>query len=92
MKSSIETSPLPYARLSGVLYLAIIVVFYFLLRPVSESLALLAPPIAASLFPGILLPAFVAELSLCLWLIAKGVNMEQWTRRVLQREAASVQA
>ena len=44
---------------------------------------LLAPSIAASIFPGVLIPAFVGELSFCLWLIVKGVNMEQWAQRVL---------
>ena len=44
---------------------------------------LLAPSVAASIFPGVLIPAFVGELSLCLWLIVKGVNMRQWEQRVL---------
>ena len=39
---------------------------------------LLAPSFAASIQPGILVPAFVGELSLCLWLIVKGVNAGQW--------------
>lgn len=39
---------------------------------------LLAPAFAAALFPGVLLPAFVGELSLCLWLIVKGVNLDAW--------------
>jgi hypothetical protein len=39
---------------------------------------LLAPAFAAKLFPGILLPAFIAELSLCLWLLVKGVNVPKW--------------
>lgn len=43
---------------------------------------LLAPALAAKLFPAILLPAFVAELSLGLWLLVKGVNVPRW------REAA----
>lgn len=42
---------------------------------------LLAPAVADLMFPAILLPAFIAELSLCLWLIAKGVNVETWFRR-----------
>jgi hypothetical protein len=36
---------------------------------------LLAPKFANIIF---LLPAFIAELSLCLWLIVKGVNMSKW--------------
>lgn len=40
-----------------------------------NSLALLlAPAVASALFPAVLLPAFVGELSLALWLIARGVR------------------
>jgi hypothetical protein len=39
---------------------------------------LLAPSFAASIFPAILMPAFIGELALCLWLIVKGVNLERW--------------
>lgn len=42
----------------------------------------LAPSIAAQLSPAILLPAFVGELSLTLWMIVKGVNLEKWRHRV----------
>ncbi|HMC76186.1 MAG TPA: DUF4386 domain-containing protein [Vicinamibacterales bacterium] len=41
----------------------------------------LAPSFQARIFPLILAPAFVAELSLCLWLLARGVNIEQWEAR-----------
>jgi hypothetical protein len=37
----------------------------------------LAPTFANAIFP-ILVLAFIGELSLCLWLIVKGVNLEQW--------------
>lgn len=44
-----------------------------------NSLALLlAPALAGALFPFVLLPAFVGELSLALWLIFQGVNTERW--------------
>jgi hypothetical protein len=43
---------------------------------------LLAPSFAQSLFPGILVPALVGEVSLCVWLIAKGVNVQRWEQRV----------
>jgi hypothetical protein len=43
---------------------------------------LLAPAFANMLFPAILVPAFIAELSLCLWLIVKGVNVPKWNKRV----------
>ena len=45
----------------------------------TDSFALLvAPALANRIFPAILLPAFVAELSLCLWLIVKGLNVDKW--------------
>jgi Domain of unknown function (DUF4386) len=42
---------------------------------------LLAPDLANRLFPAILLPAFVGEASLCLWLIVRGVDVEKWRER-----------
>lgn len=41
----------------------------------------LALPFARNLFPYILLPAFIAELSLILWLLVKGVNVQQWKQQ-----------
>ncbi len=43
---------------------------------------LLAPALAAKLFPAILLPAFVAETSFCLWLLVKGVDVPRWRERI----------
>ena len=40
--------------------------------------ALFAPALAAQLIPAILLPPLVGELSLCLWLLIKGVNIVRW--------------
>lgn len=46
---------------------------------VVNSLAVfLAPAFEAKLFPLILVPAFIAETSLCLWLLTKGVNVDKW--------------
>ncbi|HUF26418.1 MAG TPA: DUF4386 domain-containing protein [Gemmatimonadaceae bacterium] len=42
---------------------------------------LLSPPLSSALFPAILLPALVAELSLTLWLIVKGVRESEWNER-----------
>jgi hypothetical protein len=42
---------------------------------------LLAPKLAAALFPAILVPAFIGESSLCLWLIAKGVDLPKWREK-----------
>ena len=45
----------------------------------TNSFALyLYPEFQARIFPAILMPAFVAEASLCLWLLVKGVNVEKW--------------
>ena len=45
----------------------------------TDSFALiLNPSFANRLFPAILLPAFVGEVSLCLWLLFKGVNVQRW--------------
>lgn len=38
----------------------------------------LYPPIGSRLFPFILLPPFIAELSLALWLLVKGVDLTRW--------------
>ncbi|HEX3526634.1 MAG TPA: DUF4386 domain-containing protein [Thermoanaerobaculia bacterium] len=44
-----------------------------------NSFALLvAPALTDILFPAIMAPAFVGELSLCLWLLVKGVNVPKW--------------
>lgn len=42
---------------------------------------ILAPAFADKIFPAILLPPFIGELSLCLWLLIKGVNVEKWKER-----------
>src|SRR5947208_5926596 len=45
----------------------------------TNSFALvLSPGVANRLFPAILVPSFIGELSLCLWLLLKGVNVEKW--------------
>ena len=41
---------------------------------------LLAPALAAALFPFVLMPAFVGDLCFALWLTFKGVNLEKWPR------------
>jgi uncharacterized protein DUF4386 len=44
---------------------------------------LLAPAYAGTIFP-ILVLALIGELSLCLWLILKGVSLPKWEKRVLE--------
>jgi hypothetical protein len=41
---------------------------------------LLAPRLADIIFPVILVPAFIGELSFCLWLIVKGVDLPKWNK------------
>jgi hypothetical protein len=49
----------------------------------TNSFALfLTPDLANRIFPAILLPAFVGEVSLCFWLLVKGVNVQRWNERV----------
>jgi hypothetical protein len=45
---------------------------------VNSFVRFLAPPVAASLFPGILIPPFVGELALALWLLVRGVDVAKW--------------
>jgi uncharacterized protein DUF4386 len=54
----------------------------------TNSFALvLSPELASSLFPAILLPPFIAELSLALWLLLKGVDATKWADRLALRSA-----
>ncbi len=59
----------PMIQLGGVCYI------------INSFALFLDPPLAGRLFPAILLPDFVAEASLCLWLLIKGVNVEKWQQR-----------
>ena len=42
---------------------------------------IVAPPVAAFLFPVGMLPVLLGECSLCLWLLLKGVNESKWRAR-----------
>ncbi len=42
---------------------------------------ILAPALANALFPAIMLPPFIAELSLALWLLVKGVDVPKWKEK-----------
>ncbi len=53
---------------------------------------ILHPPLASRLFPAILLPPFVAELSLALWLLVKGVDLRNWATRVGVPESGRIGA
>jgi uncharacterized protein DUF4386 len=45
---------------------------------INSFAVLLYPPLGSRLFPFILLPPFIAELSLALWLLVKGVDVRKW--------------
>jgi len=47
---------------------------------------ILVPALASRMFPAILLPALVGEMSLCLWLLVKGVNIERWKAQAAEAE------
>ena len=65
-----------FPRLVGVL-IAIAGVCYI----VNSVAVLLSSALSAILFPAILLPAFLGELSLALWLTAKGIDVSKWQAR-----------
>ena len=48
---------------------------------VDGSAVILSPRLASMLFPSILLPAFIGELSFAGWLMVKGVNVATWQER-----------
>ena len=50
---------------------------------------ILSPSLADRLFPAILLPCLLAELSLCLWLLIKGIDSSKWDTRAAQRHSAT---
>jgi Domain of unknown function (DUF4386) len=60
-------------RIIGVLY-AIAGLCYV----INSSALFLSPSFAAHLDPYILIPSFIGELSLCLWLLVAGVNVSKW--------------
>ncbi len=50
---------------------------------VNSFALIIAPEITDYLFPAILLPSLIGELTLCLWLIIKGVNITKWQQKVV---------
>ena len=49
---------------------------------VNSFAVLLSPPLSSRLFPAILMPSLIAELSLALWLLVWGVRPVAWERHV----------
>ena len=77
-----------FSRILGVLLIICSVCY------VTNSFAwFLAPKLAAMMVPGILVPCLIAELSFCLWLLVKGVNVQKWKKQasVEQVSGASTQ-
>jgi hypothetical protein len=50
---------------------------------VNSFALLLVPQIASMLFPWILFPALIGELSLSLWLLVRGIDIETWKTRLV---------
>jgi hypothetical protein len=61
-------------------WLGVLLIICWLCYLVNGFSWLLAPPFAAHLFPLILVPCFIAELSFCLWLLFRGPNIPEWER------------
>jgi len=49
----------------------------------------LAPAFATTLFPALFVPMFIAELSLALWLIVKGVDVAKWEERATSQRVST---
>ncbi|CAN5244785.1 hypothetical protein BH23GEM2_BH23GEM2_24420 [soil metagenome] len=49
---------------------------------ISSFALILSPSLSGRLFPAILMPALVAELSFALCLLLKGVRPEKWNRHI----------
>lgn len=50
----------------------------------------LHPPLQHLLFPAILLPAFIGESAMCLWLLIKGVDVTKWYEQARSRPAKAI--
>jgi hypothetical protein len=59
---------------------------------VNSFALLLSPTLASQLFPAILIPSLIAELSLAVWLLVKGVRAEKWGQHGNGNEFAIVRA
>jgi hypothetical protein len=48
----------------------------------------LFPHLSSYLFPYVLLPAFIGESSMCIWLLVKGVNISKWNKQASLMQAS----
>ena len=55
-------------------------------------LTFLLPPVAQSLAPFNMLPGALGEVSLALWLILKGVNVQRWNEQEISAERGEIRA
>lgn len=73
--------------------IGIMLIVCWLCYTVNSFAWFLAPKVGAVLFPAIVLPCFIAELALCLYLLVKGINIEKWNARAdLNPDALAVRA
>lgn len=47
----------------------------------NSAAVVLFPRLASMLFPSILVPAFIGELSFAVWLAVKGVDLAKWQEK-----------
>jgi hypothetical protein len=50
---------------------------------INSFVLIIVPAFENIIFPIILIPPFIAELSLCLWLLIKGVNVTKWNKQAV---------
>lgn len=62
-----------FPRIIGILVMAAGICYV-----VNSFTLIVSPKLASVLAPAILVPSLIGELTFCLWLIFKGVNMEKW--------------
>ena len=55
----------------------------------NSAALILSPRLASILFPSILVPAFIGELSFAVWLTVKGVNLARW-REMTERSGSAL--
>ena len=55
----------------------------------NSAALILSPRLASILFPSILVPAFIGELSFAVWLTVKGVNLARW-REMTERSRSAL--
>lgn len=62
--------------------LGILVVLAGLSYVLNSYALIVSPALAQALLPAILIPPFIGELSLALWLLINGVNLPRWQQKV----------